>query len=100
MALGDVFTSIAVLSFGVFTLLMGLFAAYFGMGKSRTIGYVLMVLSVLAGLVWAALVWPVLPGIEPVWDSNVVLTAIVAVAGAGVGAIVGVVLFLASIMKS
>ena len=100
MPYGDVFASIALLSFGVFTLLMGLFAAYFGMGKSRTIGYVLMVVAVLAGLVWAALVWPVLPGVEPVWDSVVVVTAIIAVVGAGVGALASLVVFLVSIMKS
>jgi uncharacterized membrane-anchored protein YitT (DUF2179 family) len=100
MAYGEVFTSIALLSFGVFTLLTGLFAAYFGMGKSRTIGYVLMVVAVLSGLIWAALVWPVLPGIEPTWDSDTVLIALIAVVGAGVGAIVSVALFLASIMKA
>lgn len=100
MANGDVFASIALLSFGVFTLLMGLFAAYFGMGKSRTIGYVLMVLAGLAGLLWAALVWPVVPGVDPAWDSGAVITAVVAVVGASVGAAASLILFLLSIMKS
>ena len=43
----DMFLSILVLAFGIFSIVAGAFTAYFGTGRSRSIGGALMVLGVI-----------------------------------------------------
>ena len=44
------FVTILLLMFGLFLILAGLFTAYFGSGKSRTIGVGLLVVGLVVGL--------------------------------------------------
>ena len=96
----DVFFGILVFSFGFFTLLAGLFTAYFGAGKSRAIGFVLTILGIVGLLAFVALTWAVVPGIEPVWDAGAISTSLMGVLGGAVGAVVALFVFLISIMKA
>lgn len=47
------FATILLLVFGLFLILAGLFTAYFGSGKSRTIGVVLLVVGIVVGILSA-----------------------------------------------
>lgn len=101
-ALSDVFGSMLLLSFGVFTLLAGLFTAYFGAGKSRKIGLGLTIIGLLAVVVFAGFTWGSVAALDNLvqWNSQEVTEGIVAVVAAGVGAFLALGLFLVSIMKA
>jgi hypothetical protein len=99
----DVFGSILLLSFGIFTLLAGVFTAYFGAGKSRKIGLGLTIIGLLAVIVFAGFTWggvAALGSLGVSWSSREVMEGIVAVIAAGVGAFLALGLFLVSIMKA
>lgn len=99
----DVFWSILIFSFGLFTLLAGLFTAYFGAGKSRAIGFVLSIVGVLAILVFASLTWDVAGDlITPLFAASrqAILWSLMGVVASAVGAIAALVVFLVSIMKA
>jgi hypothetical protein len=103
MALTDVFSSILVLSFGLFTLLSGVFTAYFGAGKSRKIGLGLTIIGLLALIIFAGLTWGGVAALQNLgvqWRAPEVMAGIVAVIAAGVGAFLALGLFLVSIMKA
>ena len=99
-ALSTVFLSILLLSFAFFTLLSGMFAAYFGAGKSRVIGTLLMVVALAAGFVFTMLTWEFVPGVPVMWNPETVLQAVVAVLAATVGGIASLFVFLLAIMKA
>jgi hypothetical protein len=102
-ALTDVFGSILLLSFGLFTLLAGVFTAYFGAGKSRKIGLGLAILGLLAVVLFAGFTWGSVPALRELgvaWSSREVMEGVVAVIAAGVGAFLALGLFLVSIMKA
>lgn len=96
----EVFFGILVFSFGLFTLLAGLFTAYFGAGKSRAIGFVLTILGIAGIVAFIALTWAIIPGINPVWDESAIVTSLMGVFGAAVGAVAALLVFLISIMKA
>lgn len=96
----DVFLSILIFSFGLFTLFAGLFTAYFGAGKSRAIGFTLTVIGILGLVFFAALTWPIVGLVSPVFASSDVVIALVGVLGSAVGAVAALILFLVSIMKA
>lgn len=98
----DVFVSMSLFAFGLFTLLAGVFTAYFGAGQSRGIGAVLLLVGVVAvGLFgWFTSLVP-LGAVPPVaWSSTMAVDGIVSLVGAAVGAGVAVLLFLGAIMKA
>ena len=100
-ATSDVFLSTLLVSFGVFTLLAGLFTAYFGAGRSRRIGLALTIVGLLAVLIFAAFTWPIAPGaIAPIWDPDNTILAVIAVVAAGIGAFVSMGVFLMAIMRA
>jgi len=102
-AYGDVFGSILLLSFGMFTLLSGAFTAYFGAGKSRKIGLGLSILGMLALILFAGFTWGGIQALRALgvsWDSKVVMEGVVAVVAATVGAFLALGLFLVSIMRA
>lgn len=97
---GDVFLGIMIFSFGLFTLLAGLFTAYFGAGKSRAIGFVLSILGITGLVGFASLTWDVIPGVAPYFPPDAITTSLFGVLGSAVGALVALVVFLISIMKA
>ncbi len=100
MALSSVFLSTILLSFGLSLFVAGLFGAYFGKGKSRSVGFVLAILAVLIVGLFAALTWQLVPGLEPSFNPEVVGQSMVAVVAALLGTVLAAGLFVASIMRS
>ncbi len=98
----DMFLSILVLAFGIFSMIAGAFTAYFGTGRSRSIGGALIILGVIGfiilfwfmGLLGSSVSQPM------AWDTGMVVAGFVAVIGALVGALVALGIFLVAIMKS
>lgn len=92
------FLSIVVLVFALFMLLAGVFTAYFGSGKSRTVGMVLLAVGILVGIIWAYVGgWGNMIDVA-LWD--VVWNAFVNIIAALIGALVAVGIFLVAIMKT
>ncbi len=92
------FLTVLLLTFGLFMILAGAFTAYFGSGKSRMIGVVLLVV----GLVVAVL-WIYLGGFSDMLDvdlSAVIWTAFLNIIAAVIGALIAIGVFLLAIMKS
>jgi hypothetical protein len=96
----NTFFAILIFAFGLFTLMAGLFTAYFGAGKSRAIGITLTVLGVIGLVLFGALTWPVVSLITPIFVAGDVVYGLVGVLGAAVGAVIALVVFLVSIMKA
>ena len=101
----NTFLFVLLMSFAIFSLVAGIFTAYFGAGKSRAIGGVLLVLGLVVILVWIYFTFmssypdDSILGIVH-WEAARTLEAFVTVLGAIVGAVVAIVLFLVAIMKS
>lgn len=76
------------LSFAAMLLLAGAFGAYYGKGKSRSIGISSMLLAALLLAVFSALTWPLVTGVDPVFEAYAVLTWMVAVGSALLGALI------------
>lgn len=96
----DVFTAVLVFSFGLFTLMSGLFTAYFGAGRSRAIGFTLSVVGIIGLVLFAALTWDVITLVPSVFPRDQVVIGLVGVLGAAVGAVAALLAFLLSIMKA
>lgn len=93
------FLVILLLVFGLFLILAGLFTAYFGSGKSRTIGVALLAVGLVIGFVtayWYHLSAPTGSGGLGylIWESFLVILA------ATIGALAAIAIFLVAIMKS
>ena len=92
------FLTVLLLTFGLFMIFAGAFTAYFGSGKSRMIGVVLLVV----GLVVAVL-WVYLGGFTNTIDvdlGGVIWTAFLNIIAAVIGALIAIGVFLLAIMKS
>ena len=89
------FGAILLLVFGLFLILAGIFTAYFGSGKSRTIGVVLLVVGIAVGILTAYWYHSSTNGLTTlVEESLFVIIAAVA------GALAAIAIFLVAIMKS
>ncbi len=97
MSLMD-FLTVLILVFALFMLLAGIFTAYFGSGKSRMIGVVLLVIGLVVGILWVVLSSPL--GVVKVDLSDVVWTAFLNIIAAVIGALIAIGVFLLAIMKS
>lgn len=99
-AFGAVFVSTLLLSFGFSLALAGLFGSYFGQGKSRSVGFVLSLVALLLIGLFVALTWPVIPGLEPVFDADTIAQSLVAVLAATLGTALAIGAFVAAVMRS
>ncbi len=94
------FVTVLLLVFALFLILAGVFTAYFGSGKSRTIGVVLLVVGLVVGLLigYAYHAGDLVTGsgkLAPlIWQAFLVIVAAV------IGALIAVGIFLVAIMKS
>lgn len=96
------FLTVLLLTFGLFMVLAGAFTAYFGSGKSRMIGVVLLVVGLVVGIFW---IYATMYGGADLVDMNhslsdVIWTAFVNIIAAVIGALIAVGVFLLAIMKS
>ena len=95
------FLTIVAFVFALVMVIAGVFTAYFGSGKSRTVGLVLLVAGLAIGSLWAYLIgfsdirlFADVPG----WD--VVYDALVNIVAALIGALAAIGIFLVAVMKS
>jgi hypothetical protein len=93
--------SMLMLVFSIACVLAGIFTAYFGSGKSRAVGSVLMGIGLIVGVLflWFAQVLPFL-GTPFIKLAGTTLFGISSVVGALLGAIIALGLFLLAIMKA
>ncbi len=95
------FLTILLLTTGLGLLLTGLFTAYFGRGKSRMVGIVLVIVGILIGL----LTWQMhAQNIGAAGDgydfAKTIWMAIEVIGAFIIGAVIALVIFLAAIMKT
>ena len=100
MAIASIFVSTLLLSFAVTLLLAGLFGAYFGKGRSRSLGFALSLVAVLLIALFCALTWRLVSGIVPVFDPVTVGKSMAAVAAATLGFFVAGGVFVVAQMRS
>ena len=93
------FLTVIILVFALFMLLAGLFTAYFGSGKSRMIGVILIVIGLVVGVVWAMMGTDSVDVID-VNLSKVIWDAFLYILAGVIGAIAAIGVFLLAIMKS
>lgn len=93
------FLTILLMTLGLFLVLAGIFTAYFGSGKSRTIGVVLLVVGLLIGVIWVALRL-VDPSLINVDIGATIWAAFLYILAALIGALIAIGVFLLAIMKS
>ncbi|MHB1434921.1 MAG: hypothetical protein ACYCPN_00925 [Thermoplasmata archaeon] len=89
------FITVLLLILGLFLILAGAFTAYFGSGKSRAIGAILLVVGLIIGLLsgyYYHLQYHLLG--QLLWEGFLILLAAV------IGALIAVGIFLVAIMKS
>ena len=98
----DMFLSILVLAFGIFSIIAGAFTAYFGTGRSRSIGGALIILGIIGFIIllWFTGMFGSSVSQPMVWQMDMVMAGFIAVLGALVGALVALGIFLVAIMKS
>ncbi|UCD13906.1 MAG: hypothetical protein JSW60_00370 [Thermoplasmatales archaeon] len=97
------FLSMLMLVFAVASVIAGIFTAYFGSGKSRAVGAVLIIIGLIVFVLflWGADVLTFM-GMPPeiMYFKGVVVNSIVAVIGAVIGALIALGIFLLAIMKA
>jgi hypothetical protein len=102
---GWMFLTILLLVFALFLILAGVFTAYFGSGKSRTIGVVLLVVGFVVGILVGYLFHTgTLNGGASSANANQLLpliwVAFEVIVAAVIGALIAIGIFLVAIMKS
>jgi len=97
----EYFMSMLTLVFAVASIIAGIFTAYFGSGKSRAVGAILIVIGLIVFVLflWGAGFVTFL-GTPPMSFENVIVDSIVAVIGAAIGALIALGIFLLAIMKA
>ena len=92
-----------MLVFAIASVIAGIFTAYFGSGKSRAVGAVLVIIGLIVFVLflWGANVLTFM-GMPPeiMYFSGVVVNGVVAVVGAIIGALIALGIFLLAIMKA
>ena len=96
----NAFVVVLLLVFALFLILAGIFTAYFGSGKSRTIGVALLVVGLVVGVLIAYLYHMGDVGSNQGGLCPLVEQALLVIVAAIIGALVAIGIFLVAIMKS
>lgn len=99
------FLSMMTLVFAIASIIAGIFTAYFGSGKSRAVGAILIIIGLLVFVIFlygaAIVVNSFLGGPEGILNfQGTVVQGVVAIVGAIVGAAIALGIFLLAIMKA
>jgi len=94
------FLTVLVMVFALVMILAGIFTAYFGSGKSRMIGVVLLVIGLVVGLLWTILSWDPYFNVIDVNLKDLIWEAFQIILAALIGILVAVGIFLLAIMKA
>ena len=91
-----VFITLFILMFGLVLILAGAFTAYFGSGKSRAVGGILIAVGAIVSLAYLYYFRYQLG----YFIAPFIINVLVILAAAAIGAIVAILVFLAAIMKT
>ena len=92
--------SMLMLVFAVASIIAGIFTAYFGSGKSRAVGAILIVIGLVVGVLFLSFAG-ILSFIDLGYSfGGVVVNGVLAVIGAIIGALIALGIFLLAIMKA
>jgi len=99
------FLSMMTLVFAIASIIAGIFTAYFGSGKSRAVGAILIIIGLLVFVIFlygaALLVDAFLGAPEGILNfQGTIVQGVVAIVGAIVGAAIALGIFLLAIMKA
>ena len=95
------FLTVVVFVFALVTVIAGAFTAYFGSGKSRSVGVALLAIGLVIGFLWAYLVgYSDIELFAEVQAWDVMYDAIINIVAALIGALVAIGIFLVAVMKS
>ena len=98
------FLSMLMLVFAIASIVAGIFTAYFGSGKSRAVGFGLSIIGVLVFVIFlygASILENFMGTPTGLLDfSHTIVSGIVAILGALVGAVIALGIFLLAIMKA
>jgi MFS family permease len=92
------FMTVLLLTFSIFMILAGAFTSYFGTGKSRVVGVILLVVGIIVAVAWLAVA-----SVNKYTDpglADVIWGAFLSIVAAIIGAVVAVFVFLFAIMKT
>jgi len=91
-----------MLVFAIASIIAGIFTAYFGSGKSRGVGVVLIIIGLLVGVVflWGTNIFHMGTVPDFLAFGPYAINGVVAVVGAVVGALIALGIFLLAIMKA
>ena len=92
------FITVLLLTFSIFMIFAGAFTSYFGTGKSRMVGVILLLVGVIVAIAWLAAAQ-----IYSYADPNLSLViwgAFLSIIAAIAGAVIAVLVFLFAIMKT
>jgi hypothetical protein len=94
--------SMLMLVFAIASVIAGIFTAYFGSGKSKAVGAILILGGILVFILflWGAGVLQIGAVPDLIDFTGVVINGIVAVAGAILGALIALGIFLLTILKT
>jgi hypothetical protein len=99
----EFFLSMLFLVFAVASIIAGFFTAYFGSGKSRAVGAVLIIIGIIVFILFlwfAGFGFMGFMGTAPITFAGIIAEGITAVIGAVVGAAIALGIFLLAIMKA
>ena len=96
------FVTVMILAFAIILALAGIFTAYFGTGKSRTAGIIMLIVGVAVGVLWVFLCngFGSTPIIDNVDIGEVLCSALIDLVGFMIGAIAAIAIFLVAVLKS
>jgi len=94
------FLTVVIMVFALVMVLAGIFTAYFGSGKSRMIGVVLLVVGLVVGVLWTLLTWDPVMNVIDVNLKDLLWTAFQFILAALIGILIAVGIFLLAIMKA
>jgi len=95
----DYFVSMFTVGIGVALLATGIFTSYFGAGKSQQIGFILLFLGLVAIIVSYILAFDTVEFVEPIFDSDLFIEALISGVSALAGMIIGMFAILFVLMK-
>lgn len=95
------FLTILIFVFAIVLIIAGVFSAYFGSGKSRTYGIIMLIVGLVVLVVWAYLVgWSDIALFNEVQTLDIMIDALISFLAILLGALVAVGIFLVTVLKS
>lgn len=95
------FLTVVIFVFAIVMMIAGIFSAYFGSGKSRTYGIVMLVTGLVVFVIWAFLVgWSNIELFADVHALDVMIDSFITFLAILLGALIAIGIFLVAVLKS